>query len=599
MIESIRIENIALIDQLDLELYKGFNVLTGETGTGKSILLSAIRLILGEKADPDILRMGAEKGVVELRIDLSDQPKSIQLFQERGLANQYKETEEETKKETGTANQEQNQNNEEHYFVFRKELQRNGKTRCFINSKSVSISLLKDCSERLIEISSQHAHQFLLKNSTHLEILDRFARLDEEVNKLSQNFQTVKKLVIEEKDLLTKELEKEKRLEWIQFSLQELSKAQLQVGEEDELEKELLGLTHFERLSQSVHNGSEILYQEEDSIQSRVEILLSSLEEVSEYDSRILELCSEIREALYHLENAQETIRSLSENLEYSPERLEEIQNRLEEIQNLKRKYSVQTLLELLKIREEYIHEKDQILFDQDRIQKLRTEIETKQKQILEQSIQLSEKRQKQAKILEKQIQNEFSFLGMEKSRFQIVFRHILEEKSFVQRNGKGVKVSEKGIDQIEFLFSANPGEELKPLVKIASGGELSRVMLAMKSILSEWDNIGTLLFDELDSGIGGEIANQVGEKIKILSEKRQVLCITHSPTIASRCDHHFFVAKFSKENRTKSFIRELTEKNERIREIARMLSGETLSEVSLNHARELLERTTRKEIKD
>jgi len=564
MIKSIAIKNIALIEDVEIEFFAGLNVITGETGAGKSILLNAIGLVIGEKISSSIVREGEQKGSVEVLFDVFRNLKLKSKIEESGIEI------------------------EENSLIIKRDLNRdNSRSRSFINLNSVPNSSLKTFSEFLLDISGQHEHQSLLRVKTHIDLLDNFGNLKQQRNDFAKLFNELKQLKTELQELSADEAEKEKFLEMTRYAIDEINKNNLLINEDDELEKELKALSNFEKLNHSLEMSYQYLYDEEKSIIPTTEQALSNLESVTQFDPKLEKACNDLRESLYLLENVRDVIRSYKEELEYSPERVEEINQRLEIITDLKRKYgeSIQAIL-AHKTKSEADVEK--VSYDKSRIEELKSKEKQLEEKVNKMAINLSKVRQIKAKELEKELTQELAFLAMEKALLKVEFRYVQDENSFLKIAGKGVKIEEKGIDRVELTFSANPGEVPKPLGKIASGGELSRVMLAIKTILTEMDEIDTLLFDEVDAGIGGETAVKVGKKIKSLSIKRQVLCITHSPQIASQSNHHYLVEKCEETGRTKTVIRKLND-DEKVQEIARMIGGEDITELSLKHAEQLI----------
>ncbi len=566
MIKSISIKNIALIENLKIDFFDGLNIITGETGAGKSILLSSIGLILGGKVGADIIRTGEQKASVEVVFDITCNQKLKMILEDSGL-----EVEENT-------------------LIVKREVSSEPRSRSFVNLQSVPNSSLKGFGEYLLDISGQHEHQSLLRQQTHLELLDNFAHLQSQTELFSlqfQKFQSIKKELLQ---LTTNEEEKERLLEMNLYAIEEIQKNQLQPDEDTSLEKELQTLNNHEKLVSSLETAYQYLYHQDNSIIPNTEKAIFELDKITHFDSSIEKSLHDLKEALYILEHVKDLVRSYKEGLEYSPDRIEHINQRLEMIKDLKRKYG-NTISEILAYQTRCEEEIKKISSDTERFDNLSQQVNQKEEEIAELAVTLSKERQKAAKLLEKEIEQELTFLAMDKSSFKVEFRYIQDDNSFLKISDKGVKIEEKGIDRLVFKFSANPGEPPKSLVKIASGGELSRVMLAIKSILTEMDEIDTILFDEVDAGIGGETSIKVGKKIKTLSAKRQILCITHSPQIASLNQHHYKVEKFEESGRTKTNIRKLID-NEKIEEIARMLGGDQITEVSLQHAQELIEKT-------
>ncbi len=565
MIKSLSIQNIALIEDLSIDFYNGLNIITGETGAGKSILLNAIGFILGEKTGSDTLRTGASKGSVEVVFDIAHNPRLKEILALSGV-----EVEEDT-------------------LIIRREVTEDSRSRSFVNLNSVTNSSLKAFGEYLLDISGQRDHQSLLRSQTHIDLLDNFGSLQAEREILSSKVLKLKELKNHLESLSSEEEDKKKSYEINRFAIEEIEKSHLKPKEDDELGKELEALINFEKLNTTLESAYNNLYDQDHSVIPTVEKIILALEKITHFDPDIEKSCNDLREGLYLFENVRDTLRTYKDGLDYSPERIEEINERLELIDDLKRKYGV-TIGDIIAHKAKCEDEVDKYTQDNQLTDQLSKEIEESQAELSQLALSLSKTRQKQAKLLESEIEKELMFLGMDKTSLKVEFRYVQDDDSFLKVSGKGVKIEEKGIDRVEFIFSANPGEIPKPLIKIASGGELSRVMLAIKTILTEMDEIDTLLFDEVDAGIGGEMAFKVGKKIAEIANRRQILCITHSPQIASQSEHHYLVEKLEEKGRTKTIIRKLDQET-KVKEIARMLSGEELTEVSLQHAKELIDK--------
>ncbi|MDH5680467.1 MAG: DNA repair protein RecN [Spirochaetota bacterium] len=563
MIKSIAIKNIALIEELELEFYYGLNIITGETGAGKSVLLNGIGLILGEKISPDTLRTGAQKGSVEVVFDISRNNLLKSLLAQSGIEL------------------------EDNYLIVKREVTDDSRSRSFINLSSVPNSSLKHFGEYLLDISGQHDHQSLLRPQTHIDLLDNFGKLQKQRELFNLKFKELTELKAEYEDFFSSEEEKRKQFELNEFAIKEIEDSKIKPGEDQYLDSELQALTNFERITSTLESSYLYLYEQDHSVIPSTEKVIAILEKVADIDDKLKQASDELKEGLYILENVRDMIRTYKDQLDFSPDRLEEINQRLELIKDLKRKYGG-GIEEILAHKEKCLLAVEKYSQNKDRMDSLNQNIDQLQNELKRMAIDLSKARQIKARELEKEIERELSYLGMEKTTFKIEFRYIQDENSFLRISDKGVKLEEKGIDRVEFIFSPNPGETPRPLSKIASGGELSRVMLAIKSILTEMDEIDTILFDEVDAGIGGEMAMKVSRKILDISSKRQVLCITHSPQIASKSQHHYFVDKSEDSGRTKTHIRKISEE-EKVREIARMLSGEKISDITLEHARELI----------
>lgn len=564
MIKSITIKDIALIDVLQIDFYQGLNVLTGETGAGKSIILGALQLILGEKASQDYIREGADKGRVEVVFDITNNTTLKEILDSMGLP-------------------------AEDELIITRELSRDGKSRCFANLAAIPVAALKSIGESLVDISGQHQHESLLRQKNHLHYLDDFASLHKELEDFALLYENYLQIKSQYDDLLSKEQEKERNLEFARFAVNEIETAQLSIGEDEELDNELKYLENYQKLSEHIEFLYETLYERDPSIITMLEEVIPNLENASNIETSLKDAVTDTNEALYKLEGVKDSVRSIREGMEYSPERHQEVIERLELIKNLKKKYgkTIPDIFESLKHNQESINILES---SEQQKEELKKQLEQIQSSISQEALSLSKKRQDKAKALQEEVEKELSFLGMDKARFVIDFKYVHSPDSFIKVGDKGVRLEETGIDRVEFMFSANVGESPQPLGKIASGGELSRVMLAIKTILTGAEPINSLVFDEVDVGISGEIANKVGKKIKEISKFKQVLCITHSPPIASLGNHNYLVTKTIKDGRTVSHITQLS-KEEKVREIARMLGGEHISDTTLQHAAELIKK--------
>lgn len=563
MLQSIYIKNLYLIDELNLDFEKGLNILTGETGAGKSIILGAIGLILGDKADTSSVRAGYDKGTVETVFNISKMAKLKKFLEDRGITI------------------------EDDTLIIKREISTDGKSKAFINMSNVMVYTLKQVGEYLVDISGQHQHHSLLKVSNHIHLLDNFAKNHQEVSEFKKLWKTYVKKIDKRNELINKEKEKEKTRELAQFAIDEIEKAKLNKNEETELEEELKILMNYQKLTNSLVISYSNLYENSSAIIPSTETVIAELEKISSLDINLTRVLEETKEALYKLESVKDYIRSYKDSLDFSPERLDEINERLDAIGSIKKKYggTIESAIQYKLSCEETI---EQIEKNEEQIEKLQSELTELENKIRSFALSLSKKRQRSAKELEKKIIEELSYLGMTKAIFKVEFRYIENPDSFLRITERGVKIEETGIDRIEFTISANIGEEPKPLSKIASGGELSRILLAIKNILINMDSIGTVIFDEIDAGIGGETAVKVANKMKEMAATTQIICITHSAQIASKGDSNYLVEKHLKDGRTISSVKKIDE-DIKINEIARMLGGNNITDITLQHAKELI----------
>ena len=568
MIETISIRNIALINELELELSPGLNIFTGETGAGKSVILRSIGLVLGERTSADIVRENTEYGSVEICVSPTS---SIPIDTE------FSED-----------------------LLLSRQISVNGRSRCRINGELVNLKQLEKLGSLLVDIHGQHEHQSLFRTETHLKLLDDFGELDTECKNIKTTFHQLLDLQRELDSILHTLTSSEREKELLEFEVKELKSADLQVGEEEELTSEMSILNNAEQLYESANMVYEQLDGEGqsglsgsgsvDSISTLQNLRDSakSLAKLAEIDSNLSELSERIDSSLYELEDISSQIRQYAETIEFNPNRLAEVSDRLELISKFKRRYG-NTVSDMLAYQSEAEKKLEDLELGSDKIDILHTKIKDMKEDALQLCITLSEKRKTVAEKLSRMVEKELQELGMDKARFLTAVNPIQDENGILQIDGKRYGLREHGMDNVEFLIAPNVGSELRPLAKIASGGEISRVMLALKTVLIQVDNIPTVLFDEIDSGIGGKIADVVGEKLKELSETAQVICITHLPQIARFADQHFLVEKEVLDDKTVISAKALTEA-ERVTEISRMHGGSE-SEVGLAHARELLNR--------
>lgn len=568
MIDTISIRNIALIDELDLELSPGLNIFTGETGAGKSVILRSIGLVLGERASVDIIRDKADYASVEISV-LSSTPQPIDIESGDGL-------------------------------VLSRQIGSNGRSRCRVNGVLVNLKQIEEIGTSLVDIHGQHEHQSLFKIETHLELLDEFGETGSERNKVKERYLSLLDLQREMDSLLHTLRTSEREKELLEFEVEELSGANLQEGEEEDLTAENSILTNAEEL----YEVTNMVYEQLDgdgqsgysgTSSAGVASVLHNLREsaktfskLCEMDASLSQLTERIDSSLYELEDISSQIRQYADTIEFNPTRLAEVNDRLELISKFKRRYG-NTISEMIKYHAEAEKKLEALELGSDRIDLLKNQIRETRDESLQLCIDLSEKRKKIAEKLSVLVEKELQELGMEKAEFLTSLTPIQDDNGLFLIDSKRYAFREHGMDKVEFLIAPNVGSELRPLAKIASGGEISRVMLALKTVLVQVDNIPTVLFDEIDSGIGGKIADVVGEKLKELAESAQVICITHLPQIARFADRHFLVEKEIVGENTVISAKALSE-NERVTEIARMHGGNE-TEVGLAHARELLNR--------
>jgi len=561
MLQRISIRQFAIIESLDLEPGEGLTVLTGETGAGKSILVGALNLVLGGRATPELIRTGFDFAEVSAVFDLPDNNDVAKLLAEIGVESDGE-------------------------LLFRRQVKKTGRSRAWLNDRPVSVKTLGDLAELLVDIAGQHQHQSLMAVENHLLLLDRFGKLEPIRNKVTAKYNELLELIRKRDEFQKKVIQTAEREEFLKFQLKELENADIRFGEEDQLITERNLLRNAETINDSLSIVFQMLSSENASINfcSKAE---NSLEKISDKLPQVAELGARLQSARLELEDIGETVKALLYQAKSDPARLDEVESRLAKIKRLLQKHGP-TTEDLIRKVEEMKDELAEMGSLDEILDDFKQRISQTADEAMKIAKDLSKKRKKVAKVLSKGIEQQLADLSMEKTRFEVR----VANKSSLSDNdvaANGSALGANGIDDVEFMISPNQGETLKPMTKIASGGELSRVMLAIKSVLMERDPVETSIFDEVDAGIGGEVAKDVGLKIKQLAQKRQVICITHLPQIVVYGDNHYKVKKTSKNGRTYSDVVELGLLKEREEEVARMMTGESKTKASVNAARELI----------
>ncbi|MEI8032078.1 MAG: DNA repair protein RecN [Chlorobiaceae bacterium] len=564
MLCTLYIRNFALIQELTVEFKPGLTIITGETGAGKSILIGALNLVLGERASSDLVRSGAQKAVIEALFSNPPREKVGRLLEDSGIEPSAE-------------------------LILRRELSATAQSRCFINDTPATVALLKQVGELLIDLHGQHEHQLLLRSDTHETLLDDFAGSSQEVAAYRESRS---RLHILRQQLLTLEKEAAEirdKKELLDFQLQELSELDLKAGEEEDIESEITLLENAETLFSLTSSLNEKLYDGEHSVYSELAATLHTLEKLSGIDPRFEGHAEDARTAKSIVDELARFSRSYISEIDFNLPRLDKLRQRQLLIQRITRKYG-RTLDELIALREEL----DARIALEDNLEAGRARMEAgiaEEKSTLSQSaIELSEKRKAAARNLETVIQEQLARLGIPGATFIVGMKSDKHPEGDIQGDdGKSYAALANGFDHVEFLVSANPGEEPRPLVKVASGGEISRIMLAMKSALAASTELPILVFDEIDTGISGRIAEAVGKSLKSLSRKHQIIAITHLPQIAAMGDLHLSVQKSVQEERTVSGVVALDHQS-RLKAIASLISGSEISPSSLKLAAELVE---------
>ena len=562
MLKEIKIQNFAIIENLLVNFETGLNVLTGETGAGKSIIIDALNLLLGGRADTDSIRTGETTALVEGIFQISNED-TLAMVQEIGIESVDGE------------------------LHIKRQISNSGKNRCFLNDSQITVSTLAKIGNRLVDLHGQHDHQTLLHPEIHVDLLDLFGKSKQSRDTFNKEFIEYQNQVKTLQSLDTNEKERLQREEFLGFQISEIDAANLSKEEEEELKEEKNKLCHSEKIRSALQQSQTLLSEQSGSILESLRQILKDLEPLIEVDKELDSIFQRSQSAFYELEEVEDALRSHDRSLDFNPERLEEIEDRLAEINGLKRKYG-NDVSEILTKRDQFAAELKQLAGNEENMKQLSADILSKEKILSKLAIALAEKREAGAKSLKVGVEKELKELHMNGVRFGVQFSYPQDPEGFVEYRKEKLKPTPLGLGTLEFLFSPNPGEDLRPLAKIASGGELSRIMLALKSILNEQDTIPVMIFDEVDAGIGGRVAEKVGDKLKKVAETKQVFCITHLPQIAGMASSHYRVEKHVQGKRTRSGIRQL-EFEERVEEVARMSSGEKITDASLKHARELI----------
>ncbi|WP_442594786.1 DNA repair protein RecN [Neobacillus sp. D3-1R] len=553
MLIELSIKNFAIIEKQTISFDKGLTVLTGETGAGKSIIIDAIHLLVGGRGSLEFVRHGEEKAEIEglFQVDEIEHP-IIKKASEFGI------------------------DIEDGMVVLRREISKSGKSICRVNGKLVTIATLREVGSTLVDIHGQHEHQELMNESSHLILLDQFGAAEiapalKEYQILYRQYEnTIKKL----KHLSENEQQMAHRLDLIQFQFDEIEKANLKLNEDTELYEEKKKLGNFERIFSLIQTSYSALNGEHKGL-DWISLVMGNLEDVAQLDSHYQELFDSISTIFYSLEDVNRTLRNELDGLEFDPNRLNEIEDRWNEINQLKRKYG-KTIEEILEYSAKIEEEIETIQNKETHIGQLEIEIKELTKDLKEEALHLSQLRKKWAQKLTNLIHKELKELYMEKAVFEIRFEN------------KNEHFTMAGMDHLEFFISTNPGEPLKPLVKVASGGELSRIMLALKSIFSKHQGVTSIIFDEVDTGVSGRVAQAIAEKIHHVAVNSQVLCISHLPQVAAMADIHLFISKKIVEGRTITSVSSLSIA-EKVKEIGRMISGVEITDLTKQHAEELL----------
>ncbi len=555
MLTELSIRDFALIESLRLAFGPGLTVLTGETGAGKSIVVGALSLLLGGRSDPDTIRTGADSAQIEARITLS--PEVVEYCRSLGIDIK-----------------------DEPELILKRRVERAGRGACYANDSSLTLTTIEHLGDQLVDLHGQHQHQYLLKPDVHLDILDAYAGLTEERNQFSERFRVCERLRAELAELDQELAERRRRRELTEFQARELSDAAVNPEEPTALEQERKLLETAERRHALAHEIGQLLTEGEVSAHDLTAAAEKALTQLCRIDERLTEHCARLTQARETINDTSRQLAAYCETLDYSAQRLDEVNARLFQIAKLERKYGV-SAAELPALAQRLRAELDTLATDSDRRQTIAAQVEELQTDLFARARRLSRQRLRSRSRLESQTHEELAAVGLASAKLLMNIQSGSDDQA-------APALTERGWDTAEFLFSANPGEEPRPLRKVASGGELSRIMLALKTVLTNADPVPTLVFDELDTGIGGRIADAVGSRLARLSQTHQVICITHLPQIARYASRHFLVEKTTRAGRTRTQVRELDDES-RVLELARMAGGATVTRATLAHAREML----------
>ncbi len=562
MLIELAIKNFAIIDDIRIEFQNKLAVLTGETGAGKSIIIEAVNLILGSRASLDLIRTGCENAELEAFFDIDTESAQAKLMQSQGF-------------------------DASEGLMIRRVISSSGRHKLFINSRQSSMQLLKELTENLAGISSQHAHQGLLQEKNHLDILDRFSGTFGLRKEVSTIYNELILLIKELEELKNHEDKTLQESQFLEFQIDEIEKANIQENEDIELEKEIHYLKNATEIFEALNFGTDELYSTEGSIIERLSLIKAQIEKYKDADSLLEKKVKIIDNILFELEDMATDFRTHSSTISLDPKELEKLENRIDLIQKLKRKYggSLETLfLQFNEMQDKFSkigNVKERIKLTDEKIKILKT-------QYAQKANTLSKKRNISAKIFSSLVENELNDLEMQQAQFVVM----LDKKEgdpndlFIINNTKAYPT---GIERVSFFISPNPGEKPKPLTKIVSGGELSRIVLALKIILSKTESLETLIFDEVDAGIGGATSEKVGIKLRNLAQNSQVICITHLAQIAKYGTTHFKIIKSISNKKTSTSIVPLVNKEDKAKELARMIGGSKITQATIDHANEML----------
>jgi DNA repair protein RecN (Recombination protein N) len=564
MLKSLRVKDYALIREIEVEFGKGLNIITGETGAGKSILIDAMGLLLGERALVEVIRKDAPKAVIEGIFEPDNDNKLNDFLRENDLEEQAE-------------------------LILRREILLKGTNRCFINDTPVTLNQLKEIGNLLVDLHGQHEHQSLLRTETHIDYLDEFASVEELLIDYKKLFNELNRMISELSSLIAREQAIREKKEMYDFQLKEIDSVSPEDGEDEKITDELKILENSEKLFEISSSVYDRLYESDNAVIDTLNEIKQDIAELNRIDRSFSESLNECENATALIKDIAEYLRSYSSRINVDPEYIENLRRRISAINMLKKKYGG-SIKSISDFRDKIAGEISLADNFSEKIEEINNEIARLRRNCGTEAGKIFKRRKEVSKKIEKQIIEELAYLGIPDALFKV---NIEQEEGnsgsyIISQVNKNYKAGVKGFDKVEFLIAANKGENLKPLVKSASGGEISRVMLALKSTLAKSDKFPLLIFDEIDTGVSGRIAQKVGQSLKNLSSFHQIIAITHLPQIAGLADHHYSVEKLISSERAVSTIRKL-DTPERINEVAKLMSGEKITEASLQGARELM----------
>lgn len=567
MIEKLFIKNYLIIKEAEIDFSEGLNILTGETGAGKSIILDALSLLLGERADHSKIKSGNEKLIMEGQFNFTDNKIVEKLYKEMFPEDEFNG-----------------------FLILRREINTKGINRSFINDTPVNISDMKKIGDAVIDIHSQNEHQSLLNKETHIGILDNYVSDENIFSEYKKGYLELKRNISEYEGFISKKEDLLSRKKFLDHELKEINNVNIQLGEDEEIEAELGRLENSEEIAAAIGISLDGLSESEFNALNILSTSIKELKKIIDYDKDFEKLVEDLESSYILIKETSSSLLNYNNDLNFDPVRIDHLRNRLLAINSLKRKHELDIpglLSKADNIQKDLTFAEN---FDYE-IDKLDKQISAMKSDLFSLAEKISGKRIKRAKDLEKNINKLLKEVGLESAEFKVDIKNNIsgsENEYTIKRGKENIELSQDGFNNIEFLIKTNKGMEFSPLVRSASGGEISRIMLAIKTVLSENDNIGILVFDEIDAGISGRIAQKVGNTLKKLASSHQIICITHLPQIAANSDRHFNVSKSDENNETKAFINILDEK-EKINEVAKLLSGEKITESSISSAKELI----------